>query len=243
ARRAHPDQADQMAVGAAHRAIAVALHQFGAAFIFALARPAVQHFHRDHILERGLARVMLVEPDIGTPRMARQCDTARARHFVDQLLGVEANIREVEPPQDVRVDAVDQDVAVVGFDLGSAQDHHAEFIFQVAIVSIAIELAMLRQHDTVERALHMPQLDPVEVRLYRCAAVLGGFAMGMQIKDCGHQDYVPYLAGRNFASVTSGVTSSYTTSTGIPILTSSGRHSTRLVSIFKPSSSSIHAMM
>jgi hypothetical protein len=52
-----------------------------------------------------------------------------------------------------------------------------------------------------------------------------------------------YLAGRNSGIEISGVASSNVTSTGMPIFISSGLHSTILVSIRTPSSSSTYAMM
>jgi hypothetical protein len=57
----------------------------------------------------------------------------------------------------------------------------------MSVLTVAIELAMLGQHDSIDRALGMTQLDPVEVRLYRCATVFRCFAMRVQIKDCAHQ--------------------------------------------------------
>src|SRR5437762_10427072 len=97
---------------------------------------------------------------------------------------------------------------------------------------------MLGEHDAVDRALGVAQLDPVEVGLDRGARVVGGLAMAVQVENRGHPECCPHDAGWNFASVTSGVTSSNSTATGIPILTSSGRQSTMLVSSLSPSSSS-----
>ena len=153
--------------------------------------------------------------------MARHDDAAHPRHFVDQRLRVEPHVGEIEARQDVVVDAEHQHVTVVGLDLGGAQHHHAEFVFERAVVGVAIELAMLGQNDAVERALRRRSL--IQLRYASTGARLSSDA---SLWVCRSRivltRIVPHLAGRNFASVTSGVTSSYTTSTGIPILTCSG---------------------
>ncbi len=116
--------------------------------------------------------------------MTRHRDSAEPRDFIDESLRVEPDIGEIEAREDVVVDAEHQHVAVVGLDFRRAQHHHAELVFERAIVGLAVELAMLGQDDSVDRTLGAPQPDPVEVRLYRCAAVFGRIAMRMQIKGC-----------------------------------------------------------
>src|SRR5581483_2330877 len=100
---------------------------------------------------------MLVKADIWAAGMARDGNSAHSRNLVDQLLRVEPDVGEIESPEDVIVDAVHQHVAVVGFDLRSAQHHDAVLVFEMAIVGGAIELAMLRKDDSVERALGAPE--------------------------------------------------------------------------------------
>ncbi|MEA2649331.1 MAG: hypothetical protein QOG61_1766, partial [Candidatus Binataceae bacterium] len=51
---------------------------------------------------------------------------------------------------------------------------------------ILIELAMLGQHDAVERALGALEFQPVKIRLQRGAAIFGSLAMAVQVKDCAH---------------------------------------------------------
>src|SRR5579862_1010714 len=61
-RRAKPDEADKMTIGAAGRPVAVLLDQLGGAFVLALARAAIEQFHRDDIFEDRLLQIMLVQP-------------------------------------------------------------------------------------------------------------------------------------------------------------------------------------
>src|SRR5208282_5943918 len=185
--------------------------------------------------------VMLAQPDVGAPRVARHHQTAHRGDLVDHLLRGQPDVGEVEAARDAVVDAEHQHVAVVGFDLRGPQDQHPVLVFERAVVGVPVELAMLREDDSIQRPLVPSELDPVEVGLYRCAAVLGCFAVTVKIKD-STQERLPHLAGRNFASVTSAVTSSYTTSTGMPILTCSGPQSIMLVSIFGPSSNWTYAI-
>src|SRR5262249_28454316 len=144
----------------------------------------------------------------------------------DDVLRRQAHVGEVEARQDVVVDAVDQHVAVVRLDLGGVQDEEPVAILQVAEVAPRIELAMLGQHDAVEWPLVAFALEQLQIRLDRRPAVVRAIRVKMEIEN--------HPAGRNFARVTSGVTSSNTTSTGMPTRTVSGAHSTMFVMMRGP---------
>ncbi len=62
----------------------------------------------------------------------------------------------------------------------------AELVLERAVVGAGVELPMLGEHDTVDGALLVAQLDPVEVGLQGSAAVFRGLAVAVQIEDCGH---------------------------------------------------------
>src|SRR5262249_37897415 len=156
--------------------------------------------------------------DGGTSGMARQRDAAEAIDLADDLLRRETDVPEVEARDDVLVHAVDEDVAVVGLDLGRRRDEEPVAVLQRAIVARRGALPVLGEHDGVERTLVALPLEELQIGLDRGAAVVGELGVEVQIED--------HDTGRNFASVTSGVTSSYTTSTGMPIRTASGAQPT-----------------
>ncbi len=118
--------------------------------------------------------------------MARHRDSAHPRNFVDQFLRVQPDVGEIEAPRHLLGHAEDQHVAVVGLDFGSLEHHQAELVLERTVVGAGVELAMLGEHDTVDGALLVAQFDPVEVGLQRRAAVFGGFAVAVQVEDCGH---------------------------------------------------------
>src|SRR5262249_50894552 len=147
------------------------------------------------------------------------------------LLRGQPDVAEIESGQDGVVDAVDQHVTVVGLDLGGVQDQKPVAVLQVAEVARRIELPVLGEHDAVQRSLVALALEELQVRFPRRPAVVGAVGVQMQIENHVAGGDV----GRNLASVTSGVTSSYTTSTGMPIRTASGAHSTTFVMSRGPS--------
>ena len=85
--------------------------------------------------------------------MARQRDAAEPRDLADDVLRRQPHVGEVEARQDVVVHAEDQHVAVVGLDLGGVQDEEAVPVLQLAEVARRVELAVLGEHDAVERPL------------------------------------------------------------------------------------------
>src|ERR1700683_1953933 len=186
---AKSNQADQVAVGSAGRPVAMLRDEFGGALILTLARSSIEKLDRDDIFEHRLLNIMLVESDIRAPRMTRHRDAAHPRYLIDQFLRGDVDVGEVESLRHFIGDAEDQHVAVIGLDLGRLQYPHAELIFERAIIGIAVPLAMLGEYDSIDRHLSAPHFDPVEVGLYRCAAVFGGFTMRMQIKDSGHESW------------------------------------------------------
>src|SRR5262249_14532968 len=152
--------------------------------------------------------------------MTRESDAAQARDLRHHLLRGQTHVREVEAGEDVGVDAVDEHVAVVGLDLGRVQDEEAVAVLERAVVAREVELPVLRQNDAVERPLLALPGQDLQVRLDGRAAVVGELGVEMEVED---------HPGRNFASVNSGVTSSKTTSTGIPTRTCSGGQPTTFV--------------
>ena len=95
---------------------------------------------------------MLAQPDVGAPRMTRDATPPIARDFVDHFLRGQADVGEIEARGHLVGDAEHQHVAVIGLDLRGLQHQDAEVVFERAVVGVAIELAMLGQDDTVERA-------------------------------------------------------------------------------------------
>ena len=172
--------------------------------------------------------------------MARERDPTQPVDFAEQLLGGEPNVAEVETREDVLVDAVDEHVTVVGLDLGRVQDEEAIAVFERPVLPPQVELPVLRQHDAVERSFVAFAGEELQVRLDRCAAVVRKLGVEVEIED--HRPGEPRLqAGRNFGKVTSGVTSSKSTSTGMPMRTASGAQSTTFVMSRTPSASSTTA--
>src|SRR5438876_281395 len=140
------------------------------------------------------------------------------------------DVPEVEAGEDVLVPAVDEHVPVVGLDLGGGEDEEAVAVLQRAVVAAGVELAVLGEHDAVERALRALALEELQVRLDGSPAVVGELGVEVQIED--------HYTGRNFASVISAVTSSNTTSTAMPTRTASGAQPTTFDIMRTPSSSS-----
>ena len=111
--------------------------------------------------------------------MARQGDAAHPPDLADHLLRGEAHVREVEPGQDVPIHPVHEDVAVVGLDLGRVEDQEPVLILQRPVIAVQVELAVLGQHDPIERPLLLLALEELQIRLDRRAAVVGGFGVQM----------------------------------------------------------------
>src|SRR5689334_12581525 len=229
-RRADADEADEVRVAAAVRGVAVTADEVRHPRVLALPAPAVQRLDGDDALERRLRLVVRAETDRRPAGMTRQRDSAQAIDLAHQLLRGEAHVPKVEARDDVAVHAVDEHVAVVGLDLGGVQDEDAVAVLERAVVARGIELTMLREHDAVERTLRALPLEELQVRLDGRTAVVGQLRVEMEVEDHG--------AGRNLGSVTSGVTSSNTTSTAMPIRTASGAQPTTFVMRRGPSSSS-----
>src|SRR5579863_1191941 len=80
--RAQAYQADQMTIGTAGRRETILRNQLSAALVLAPARSAVERLDCDHVLQRPLALIMLVETDIRPPRMTRHDDSAHPRDFI-----------------------------------------------------------------------------------------------------------------------------------------------------------------
>jgi hypothetical protein len=229
-RRTEADEAHQMRVAAAERGVAVPRDQVLHAVVLALAAAAVEGLDRHDALERRLRLVVRAESHVGPAGMAGQRDAAEPRHLGDDLLRGQPHVGEVETREDVGVDAVDEDVPVVGLHLGRRQDAEAVGVLQRAIVAHEVELPVLRQHDAVERPLVALPREELQVRLDGRAAVVRQLGVEVQVEDHG--------TGRNFGSVISGVRSSNTTSTGMPMRTASGGQPTTLDGMRTPSSSS-----
>src|SRR5580704_290404 len=101
-----------MTVRPTGRRKAVLSDQFRAALVLALARSPVQRLNRDHVLQRPLALIVLVEPDIRTPRMTRNDDSTHPRDFIDQRLRVEVYVGKIESRSHVVIHAEYQHVPV-----------------------------------------------------------------------------------------------------------------------------------
>ena len=123
-------------------------------------------------------------------------------------------------------------MAVVRLDLRGVEDQESVPVLERAVVARRIELAVLGEHDAVERPLGALPLEDLQVRFDRRAAVVRELGMEMEVED---------HAGRNFGSVASAVTSSNTTVTGMPTRTASPAQPTRFVTSLGPSSSSTMA--
>jgi len=89
-----------MAVGAANRAVAVFFDEFDTALVLAFARPAIEHFDREYVLERRFFRVMLAEADVRASGMTRDRNAAHPRDFVDHFLRGQMDVREIEAHSD-----------------------------------------------------------------------------------------------------------------------------------------------
>src|SRR5262249_41924936 len=125
---------------------------------------------------------------------------------------------------------VDQDVTVVGLDLGGIQDQQAVAVLQLAEVALQIELAVLGEHDAVERSLGPLALQQLQVRLDRRPAVIRALRVQMQIEN--------HATGRSAAGVTWGGASSNATSTAAPMRAPPGGQPTMVVMMRGPSASS-----
>ena len=90
---------------------------------------------------------------------------------------------EIEAARDVRIDAEDEDVAVLALHLGAAQDAQAVLVLERAVVRLEVELAMLGEDEAVERALGPLALQDLQVGLDRGAAVVGELGVDMQIEN------------------------------------------------------------
>src|SRR5205809_4969192 len=229
-RRADADEAHQVRVAAPVGLVTVAADQLLDPLVLALPAAAADRLDGDHALQRRLGLVVCAEPDGRPPGMAGQRDAAQAGDLADQLLRGQADVPEVEAGEDVLVHAVDEHVPVVGLDLGGGEDEEAVAVLQRAVVAARVELAVLGEHDAVERALRALALEELQVRLDGSPAVVGELGVEVQIED--------HYTGRNFASVISAVTSSNTTSTAMPTRTASGAQPTTFVIMRTPSSSS-----
>ena len=105
--------------------------------------------------------------------MAGDGDAAELLDVGDELLGVEAHVGEVEALEHGVVDAVDEHVAVVGLDLRSLEDADAVLVLEVAVVAVGVELAVLGQHQTVDRQHVLLLEQPLQVADHGGAAVFG----------------------------------------------------------------------
>src|SRR5262249_18114016 len=177
------DEADQVGVAATEAGVAVSLHQLVDAGVLALLAAAVQRLDGDHAVQRALGLVVRAQPHVRTSRVAGQRDPSEPVHLADELLRRQADVGEVEAGEDVRVHAVDQDVTVVGLDLGGIQDQQAVAVLQLAEVALQIELAVLGEHDAVERSLGPLALQQLQVRLDRRPAVVRALRVQMQIEN------------------------------------------------------------
>src|SRR6266851_483443 len=175
-----------MAIGAANRAVAVFLDEFDTALVLALARPAIEYFDCEYVLERRLLRVMLAEADVRASGMTWHCDTAHPGDFVDHFLRRQMHVGKIEAAGYLAGHAEDEHMAVVGFDFGGLEHENAEAIFERAVVRVFVELPMLGQHDTVDGAFGAAQLEPVQVGFQWRATVLRSLAMAVQVKDGTH---------------------------------------------------------
>ena len=81
----------------------------------------------------------------------------------------------------VVVDAEHEHVAVVGLDLAGLEDQQAVLVLEGAVVALGVELAVLGEHDAVERQLLAP--DPLAVVVDLGPAVVGAHRVGVEVED------------------------------------------------------------
>src|SRR5438876_1557843 len=179
----YADKADEVRVAPTVGPVAEAPDQLRDARVLALLAAAVERLDGDHAIERRLALVVVAEPNRRPTRMAGQGDAAEPGDLRDQLLGREADVGEIEAGEDVAVDAVDQHVAVVGLHLGGVEDEKAVPVLERPVVARRVELAVLGEHDAVERALGALALEHLQVRLDERAAVVRELGVEMQVED------------------------------------------------------------
>src|SRR5262249_35428896 len=129
--------------------------------------------------------------------------------------------------------SVDQHVTVVGLDLRGVQDEESVPVLQVAEIAPGIELAVLGEHDAVERALVALALQQLQVRLDRRPAVVRAIRVQMQIEN--------HARGRTSARSTWGGRPPTPPPPAMPMRTASGAQSTTLVMRRSPSASSTTA--
>jgi hypothetical protein len=115
--------------------------------------------------------------------VARQRHAAQAIDLAHHLLRRQVHVPEVEARQDVRVHAVDQHVPVVGLDLGGVEDEEPMTILELAVVPRQVELAVLREHDAVDRSLGALAQQDLQVRLDGSPAVVRQLGVEMEIEN------------------------------------------------------------
>jgi hypothetical protein len=83
-------------VATAEAGIAVLGHERLHPGVLALLRSSVQRLDRHHTLEHRLGLVVRAEADVRAAGMARQRDAAHLPDLADDVLGRQADVREVE---------------------------------------------------------------------------------------------------------------------------------------------------
>src|SRR5215218_1236496 len=229
--RAGPDPADDVGIAAADAAVAVLGRLLDGALV--LARDAAAVVDLDH-LDAGHRTLVLVvgeQADVLAPRVARSGEPAAACGGVDDVRQRVVDAPEVDGVEEVVVDAEHEAVAVVGLDLAGFQDQQPVLVLQRPVVALGVELAVLGEHDAVERQLLA--LDPLAVVVDLRPSVVGHHRVGVEVEDHAGRNRGTAIASSSWRGV-----DAKSATTACPMASEAGSAPTTFVSTRGPSSSS-----